>query len=71
MLKNKIEDVLDVRAHDRRPKLPPLVAQAGRASVGAADDHGGDALGRPGSDRQSLGAVQLAGRARARRRGTC
>ena len=25
----------DVRAHDRRPKLPPPVAQAGRASVGA------------------------------------
>jgi hypothetical protein len=29
-----LEDVLDVRAHDRRPKLPPPVAQAGRASAG-------------------------------------
>ena len=30
-----LEDVLDVRAHDRRPKLPPPVAQAGRAGAGA------------------------------------
>ena len=29
-----LEDVLDVRAHDRRPKVPPPVAQAGRASTG-------------------------------------
>ena len=30
-----LEDVLDVRARDRRPKLPPPVAQAGRAGAGA------------------------------------
>ena len=29
-----LEDVLDVRAHGRRPKLPPPVAQAGRAGTG-------------------------------------
>ena len=29
-----LEDVLDVRAHDWRPKLPPPVAQASRASAG-------------------------------------
>jgi len=29
-----LEDVLDVRAHDRRPKLPPPVAQTGRESTG-------------------------------------
>jgi hypothetical protein len=26
--------MLDVRAHDRRPKLPPPVAQPGRAVTG-------------------------------------
>ena len=30
-----LEEVLDVRARDRRPKLPPPVAQAGRAGAGA------------------------------------
>ena len=29
-----LEDVLDVRARDRRPKLPPPVAQSGRAGAG-------------------------------------
>ena len=29
-----LKDVLDVRAHDRRPKLPPPVAQSGRAGAG-------------------------------------
>jgi hypothetical protein len=28
-----LEDVLDVRAHDRRPKLPPPVAQTGRENT--------------------------------------
>jgi hypothetical protein len=28
-----LEDVLDVRARDRRPKLPPPVAQSGRAGA--------------------------------------
>ena len=30
----RMEDVLDVRARDRRPKLPPPVAQSGRADAG-------------------------------------
>jgi hypothetical protein len=29
-----LEDVLDVRARDRRPKLPPPVAQSCRAGAG-------------------------------------
>ena len=35
-----LEDVLDVRAHDRRPKVPPPVAQAGRANAGVEREAG-------------------------------
>ena len=38
-----LEDVLDVRAHDRRPKVPPPVAQAGRASTGVEREAGAQA----------------------------
>ena len=38
-----LEDVLDVRAHDRRPKVPPPVAQAGRASAGVEREAGAQA----------------------------
>ena len=31
---------LDVRAHDRRPKVPPPVAQAGRANAGVEREAG-------------------------------
>jgi hypothetical protein len=33
-VRRTLKDVLDVRAHDRRPKVPPPVAQTGRESTG-------------------------------------
>jgi hypothetical protein len=35
-----LEDVLDARTHNRRPKLPPPVAQAGRAGTGVGQELG-------------------------------
>ena len=42
-----LEDVLDVHARDRRPKLPPPVEQSGRAGAGVCVER--EAEARPES----------------------